>query len=303
MQRSPGEHTAKALTRRVHRRRADGDNQAMDPQPHHRCLAVDAHRVPGPFRTFAVRSDEPVHAHEARAPYGRVHLLRTDFLDAASLARLVAEGRARITRPGPLDVTHAPTTIDELAAAAQGVPDLVGALARALQATGVLGDRLDDYRRCVATRIDYLAACGAGFHNDVARHWSRCLFWVLALDLDDVEFVMPHAGLRLAMAPGDLLVFDPAMAHGLCRPADAGQALARSFSAGLQLFLTGELPLSDAHWKALGAPWRPVEWHERCGALDLMVAEFDDRSGTIQRPGALRDGMKRSTCHVDDERH
>ena len=278
----------------------------MDANPPHRWVAADGHRVPGPFRTFAVRSDEPVHAHDARAPYGRVHLVRTAFLGAGALARLTADGHARITPPGPLDITHAQTTLDELAAAAAGVPDLAGAIARALQATGVLGDDPDEYRRCVATRIDYLASCGAGFHNDVARHWSRCLFWVLALELADVEFVMPHAGVHLALAPGDLLVFDPAMAHGLCRPADRGQALATSFTAGRlgrQLFLTGELLLSDAQWTAIGAPWRPVEWHDQCGALDLMVAEFDDRSGTIKRPGALRDGMKRSTCHVDDERH
>jgi hypothetical protein len=169
----------------------------------------------------------------------------------------------------------------------------------------VLGDDAAGYRSSVASRIDYLAACGAGFHNDVSRHWSRCLFWVLALDLADVEFVMPHAGVRLALAPGDLVVFDQTMAHGLCRPRDHGQALATSFQAGEhrhQIFLTGELPLTDAHWAALGAPWLPVEEHERRGALDLMVAEFDERSGTIKRPRALRDCMKRSTCHVESER-
>lgn len=180
--------------------------------------------------------------------------------------------------------------------------DWPGSLANALLSTGVLGDDLAGYRDSVATRIDYLAACGAGFHNDVARHWSRCLFWVLALELADVEFVMPHAGLRLPVAPGDLIVFDPAMAHGLCRPCDGGQALAASFDSGeyrRQIFLTGELLLTDAQWAALGAAWLPVEAHEGRGALDLLVAEFDERSGAIKRLHALRDGMKRSTCHVD----
>ena len=63
----------------------------------------------------------------------------------------------------------------------------------------------------VGTRMDYLAARGAGFHNDVSRHWQ-----------------------------------------------------------------------------------------EQRAALDLMEAEFDDRSGAINRVRALRDCMKRSTCHVDD---
>lgn len=60
-------------------------------------------------------------------------------------------------------------------------------LASALQLTGVLGADLEDYRRSVDTRIDYLAARGAGFHNDVSRHCSRCLFWLLALDLSEVD--------------------------------------------------------------------------------------------------------------------
>jgi hypothetical protein len=166
----------------------------------------------------------------------------------------------------------------------------------------VLGDKLEDYERSVATRIDYLASRGAGFHNDVARHWSRCLFWVLALDVADVEFVMPHAGVRQQLAAGDLVVFDQTLAHGLCRPGDHGQAVAASFEdgdSGRQLFLTGELLLTDAQWSALGAPWLPVEEQARQAALDLAVAEFDERSGAIKRLHALRDGMKRSVCHVD----
>ncbi len=284
------------------RDRGPADNGAMHPDAIHRIVAADAYRVPQPFRAFAVRSDEPAHALDARAPYGRVHVVATAFLDAGALARLAAVGAARVTIEPGADIGHAVTTLAELAVLVPGVADLAGSLAGALQLTGVLGDDPAHYRRSVATRIDYLASCGAGFHNDVGRHWSRCLFWVLALDVADAEFTMPHAGVRLLLAPGDLVVFDPAMAHGLCQPGDRGQAVAASVEAGTprrQVFLTGELLLGDAQWAALGAPWLPVEEHERRGALDLMVAEFDAQSGTIQRLGALRDGMKRSTCHVD----
>ena len=275
----------------------------MLPVISHRIVAADAHRVPKPFDTFAVRSDEPRHAMAARAPYDRVHVLHTTFLDADALARLATTGYARVTIEGFSDIDYANTTPDELAAAAPGVADLVGQIAGALQLTGVLGHDPTAYRSSVASRIDYLASCGAGFHNDVNRHWSRCLFWLLVLDVADVAFVMPHAGVHLVLAPGDLLVFDQTMAHGLCRPGDQGQAVAASFEAGEhrhQLFLTGELLLSDAQWAALDAPWLPVEGPERRGALDLVVAEFDERSGAIQRLHALRDGMKRSTCHVDE---
>ncbi|MDB5915064.1 MAG: hypothetical protein JWP22_3739 [Ramlibacter sp.] len=267
-----------------------------------RTIPANAYRVPEPFRAFAVRSDEPLHAFDARAPYDRVHVVRAQFLDTGSLARLAAEGYARVEVEAFGDIDYAPTTLADLAAAAPGVPDLVGGIAAALQRTGVLGHEFAAYRSSVATRIDYLACCGAGFHNDVRGHWSRCLFWILALDLADVEFVMPHAGVQVALAPGDLVVFDQTMAHGLCRSGDRGQAVEASFTTGehrQQIFLTGEILIPDAQWAALDAPWLAVEEHERRGAVDLMVAEFDDRSGAIKRPKALRDCMKRSTCHVD----
>ncbi len=275
----------------------------MPSPPAQRIVDAHVHRVPLPFRSFAVRSDEARHAFSARAPYGKVHALRLDAFDAGSLAGLAAEGRARVDIESFSDIDYATTTLEDLAAAAPGVADLVGEIACALQLTGVLGSDLASYRHSVATRIDYLASCGAGFHNDVNRHWSACLFWILALDVAEVEFVMPHAGVRLPLAPGDLVVFDQTMAHGLCRPGDHGQAVAASFERSNQchqIFLTGELQLTDAQWAALGAPWLPVEEHERRGALDLMVAEFDERSGAIKRLRALTGGMQRSTCHVDE---
>lgn len=282
--------------------RGGRDNGGMLAPICHRIVNADVHTVPKPFAAFAVRSDEPRHAYAARAPYGRVHHLQVTCVDAASLAGLARQGYARVRIGTCLDIDHADTTPADLAVAAPHAVPLAERIAAALQITGVLGPDASDYRRSVATRIDYLASRGAGFHNDVSGHWSRCLFWVLALDVADAEFVMPHAALRLPLVPGDLLVFDPTMAHGLCRPQDAGQAVAASFGPGddgRQIFLTGELRLTDAHWAALGAPWLPVEQHERRSALDLMVAEFDERTGAIKRPAALRGGMQRSTCHVD----
>jgi hypothetical protein len=54
----------------------------------------------------------------------------------------------------------------------------------------VLGRDLADYRRSAATRIDILAARGAGFRNDFGCQWSGCLFWLLVLDLAEVDYVM-----------------------------------------------------------------------------------------------------------------
>lgn len=261
----------------------------------HQVFAADVHQVPPPFRAFAVRSDEARHAGLARAPWGQVHRVQTMFLDAASRASLVAQGRAAAPVHGFSDINYARTSWPALAEAAPGVQGLAGHIAAALQTTGVLGPTPGRYRRGVAWRIDYLTACGAGFHNDVARHWPRCLFWLLALDVHDVAFVMPHTELHLPLQPGDLLVFDQTMAHGLCRPADGGQAVAASFDADepqAQVFLTGELRLGDAQWAALGCPWLPVAEHQRRGALDLRLALFDERTGAIQRLGALQGCMQ-----------
>lgn len=278
----------------------------MSAEPVQACRSIlaPAFQVPVPFRAFAVRSDEPQHAWAARSPCGWVRVVTPSFLDAGALDRLAAEARSRIQLTGYSEVVHARTSPHELSAAVPGVADLVDRLAGALALTGVLGAQdLAGYRHSLATRVDYLGTRGAGFHNDVGRHWSRSLFWLLVLHAREVDLVLPHAGLRLALVPGDLLVFDQTLAHGLCRPADDGQALAASFESGSphdeQFFLTGELPLSDRQWAALGAPWLPVEAHEHRGALDLMVAQFDECSGAIQRPRTLLDSMRRSTCHVD----
>ena len=278
------------------------DNGGMSSSSAHRIVPAGAHAVPKPFRAFAVRSDEPRHAYDARAPYGRVHVVATDFLDATARAGLARAGYAKVDIDEPFAVDYAAASLAELAAAA-GVPDLASAVARALRVTQVLGDAVGDYECSVAARVDYLASRGAGFHNDVARHWSRSLFWILAVDVADVAFVVPHADVRVSLSAGDLVVFDQVMAHGLCRPGDDGVAIAESFDdgdAGRQLFLTGEMRLSDDRWAALGAPWQPVEVHDARGALDLMVAEFDDRSGAIKRVRSLAGGLRRDTCHVDE---
>ena len=282
--------------------------------PLHRVVAARPHRVPPPFHTLAVRSDEAQHAHLARAPWACVHGITTPFLDAVALAALAAEGRSRIHLQACGDVAHARTSGAELAQIVPAAPRLVAHLAQTLQGTGVLGTGTGSgtgmgadgtaYAHSLHTRIDFLATWGSGFHNDVARHFSRCLFWLLVLDATDVNFVQPHSGVVWPLRPGDLLVFDPVMAHGLCRPRDGMQAIEASFETGAneqQIFLTGELRLSDAQWAALGSPWLPVAQHQALGALDLLLAEFDEQSGAIKRPRDLLAGMDSGVCHVDTD--
>jgi len=268
----------------------------------HTRIEFTTNSPPKPFRGFAVRSEEARHAFSARKPYGCVHHIRTNFLSASALNGLATLGRSRMQLSAFSDIDYSLVSLAELAQAASGVEDLVGHIAAALQLTGVMGDAVADYRQAVAARIDFLAAYGAGFHNDVKGHWTACLFWNLALEMSDIEFVMPHASVRVALLPGDLIVFDQTLAHGLCRPRDGGQALAATFTNGAadqQIFLSGELLLSDAQWAAAGAPWLPVDDPQHAGALELMAAEFDEQSGAIKRPQTLAHCMQRSTVYAD----
>ena len=82
----------------------------MSVPPAHRIVAADAHALPAPFRTFAVRSDEPLHACDARPPYGRVHVVATELVDAAARACLARAGYARVDIAEPFAVDYAATT-------------------------------------------------------------------------------------------------------------------------------------------------------------------------------------------------
>ena len=159
----------------------------------HRVVVAHSYLVPKPFRTLAVRSEEPRHAFKARAPYGCVHVVRTQFPDTGALAALAAQGRAQTHVDSFADIDYAPF-IAPLPGNALARSDIVRAISAALSTTGLLGDDAEAYQRAVSARIDFLASYGAGFHNDVASHWTACLFWNLALAVTDVEFVMPHAG-------------------------------------------------------------------------------------------------------------
>ncbi len=278
----------------------------------HHILSASTYTVPAPFKTFAVRSEEPHFEHLARAPYRHVHVVKGLGLDELTLQALAQLGQSRMHLAAPGDIDYALVTRAELAAAAADAPDapaLLRCIASALQSTGVLGamrgsddttgDTTDDnhgdtYENAVAARLDFLGAWGAGFHNDVAGHWPRCLFWNLALDLADTEFVMPHAKLRVPLSNGDLIVFDQTMAHGLCRSKDQGHFVEASFTTGAaqrQTFLSGELLLSSAQWALLGAPWSALGHHAERAALDLLAAEFDETSGAIKGLRALRTRM------------
>lgn len=222
----------------------------------------------------------------ARTPYRQVHVVKTDFMtgdDARELAA-AAFADAGVTTVGDIDTFPArQDTLQEVVP--RLAPILTSRIAQVIHSTGVL----PSIARCataVENRTDFLTSLGTPFHNDVFGSWPSCLFWVLALDVVDVEFAMPALDHRHRLAVGDLVVFDQTMAHGLCRPRDRGRAI--PFEADEpgrhQAFLSGELFLTAADWERLGSPWRPYSPGELEGAIDLMTTDFDGETGApLQR--------------------
>jgi hypothetical protein len=233
--------------------------------------------------TFSVHSELPRHAGLARIPYGKVHQAKSGFLGADSMCELArrAYDRIRIETPGDTDVAW---VRDD----ALGVADLHRHIADAIVSTGIYGSAGTAFEEClqaVGHETCLQVAQGAAFHSDRCGHWPSCLFWVLALDVVDVEFVVPHLGVRLPLEPGDLVVFDPSLAHGLCRPRDGGRFLSVHFEDGEdgrhQAFLSGELELDAAHWASLGCAWEPSTSPRFSSAVDLLNADFDSESGRV----------------------
>lgn len=238
--------------------------------------------------SFVVRSELTSLEGLGRRPYQQVHMVKTSILDQA-VADVLADSAyewASVHDVGDINTSLAQE--GELLAAAQTRRGLVSSIAAVIHSTGVYGAdsrSLDVCSRAVHKRLDFLASVGASFHNDTSHEWTSCLFWVLALDVADVEFVMPHLDLRIPLERGDLVVFDPSMAHGLCRPSDRGVFIRAHFESetggGHQAFLSGELLLDDDQWASLGCPWQPANAPQLAGAVDLLNAEFDPRTGSV----------------------
>lgn len=215
-----------------------------------------------------------------RLPMRSVHVVDTHFQSASQQAAAATLAYSKTSANSYSDIDVRGVAWDELAAAGAG-HGLRADLEAALLVTGVFGSGRAAYERVFQRSIDVLTTRGASFHNDTMGHWPGCLFWVLALDARDLELVLPHAGVRVAMVPGRLVVFDPCLVHGLCRPADDGRAVEASFDGegGCAAFLAGEIELSGAQWKALGSPW--MRRKVPAGALSLMQLNFDADSGAI----------------------
>ncbi len=94
-----------------------------------------------------------------------------------------------------------------------------------------------------------MACLGAKYHHDGA-HYGGMAFCNLFLSEDrgqDLHF--PATGLRIPLARGTAVVFDPGQPHAVISRGSSGFDAA-DFPAeqdGIQVFLTWELPVENAH--------------------------------------------------------
>jgi hypothetical protein len=232
-----------------------------------------------------VTSEESDFDDLARRPWREIAVVRSDFLSSDRIEELsrLAKSDASVDDPGDIDTSWVSLESDW----DDAYLALLQNVAQLLAQTRVLGDGVGPYLKSVKKRFDVLGSRGAAFHNDVCYQWSRTLFWVLVLEAADTEMVVPGLEFRHPLAAGDLIVFDPALPHGVTRPADGGLFEASSFAESLpnkghlQTFLSGELQLSKAQWKRLGCPWVSKGARQFAGGVNLLLAKIDSRTGQV----------------------
>lgn len=228
-----------------------------------------------------------------RRPWGHVCYVDVSMPAAATVASLSHKALERTSCAGPGDIDSRGLWSNDVDAQSGGpLERLVDGIRTGLAAMPVPGLRGPEVRVSTSEGdMNWLSCQGAAFHNDTFGHWGHCLFWVLALDASDVEFVLPHIGVSLPMPPGRLAVFDPCLPHGLCRPDDARRWRRKRFEdseRSMQTFLGGEITLSEHSWRELGSPLCRGASDALRGFLDLASADIDEESGGVTNADACR---------------
>jgi hypothetical protein len=104
-------------------------------------------------------------------------------------------------------------------------------------------------------RFEWYLCRGAFFHTDA--HFADVLFGVWYVAGPPAEIVFPRAGLRIAVVPGTLVVFDPFEVHGVLRPGTAVYRADDYLDAETSVFVGFEVDLMDPvreHFGMSGGP-------------------------------------------------
>lgn len=136
-----------------------------------------------------------------------------------------------------------------------------------------------------------LMCAGAGFHQDVLC-WDNSVFFNWYLGGEPMDFVMPHAGIRQTLRPGDIVAFDPSQVHALVRPGEAVSDASSWPTDALvqektfQFFLSLDFkmtPSSDA-WFGIERGSEEELHHKGYTTMDVDRIKVDNRSGAISLP-------------------
>jgi hypothetical protein len=143
-----------------------------------------------------------------------------------------------------------PTDLAERARATLGTPPEVGRV----HSAGIWSDVRVHHQISAAldpelvpalrTRLEWYLCRGAFFHTDA--HYADVLFGVWCVSGPPAELVFARAGLRVAVAAGTLIVFDPFEVHGVLRAGAAAYRADDYLDAGTSIFVGFEVELSSA---------------------------------------------------------
>ena len=106
-------------------------------------------------------------------------------------------------------------------------------------------------------RFEWYLCRGAFFHTDA--HFADVLFGVWYVAGPPVDIVFARAGLRIAVVPGTLVVFDPFEVHGVLRPGAAVYRAGDYIDAETSVFVGFEVDLVDRVREHFGMNGGPAE--------------------------------------------
>lgn len=98
--------------------------------------------------------------------------------------------------------------------------------------------------------FEWYGCRGAHFHNDA--HYGDVLFGAWYVRGDPRDLVFPRAGWRVAIAPGDAVVFDPFEPHAVLLPGANRYARESYVGTAPSLFVAFELELDAAAMSLFG---------------------------------------------------
>lgn len=157
---------------------------------------------------------------------------------------------------------------------------LLGKLSEHMQSYGFVNDdaQVSDMDR----NTTYMASRGAIPHADCYNsEWYDTLFWVYVLESNEADLVFANIGLRFALKPGQLVVFDPAQPHGVLASESKVFRHCDFPAARRQSYLAGHITYGPHFWQTLGESTDAKVLGDS-DLQDIRIQHIDKRTGRIK---------------------